>query len=323
MRSVALGRAGIAITVSLDARRAAALRRSRAFRLVRRLLRSPLRPAQTSAAVESTAAANPEPAVEAPLLDPERLPEGAEDTPAARQLWARVCAVGGWYHSIDLGHGISTPGAFDHRAIVQRYGLPADLTGKRALDVATFDGFWAFEMERRGAREVVALDLEHYSDLDLPPEQKAAMLQEGRDGYFGTGFALAREARGSRVQRTILSVYELSPERTGGTFDVVFCGDLLLHLMNVPKALQGMRAVTGGEAVFVDVFDPTLDVLAPYPLTRYLGGQTLCTWWTPSRSCLVQMIKDAGFRSVEVIDTFKVGDRGAEPAWRAVIRARP
>ena len=263
------------------------------------------------------------PTEQAPPLDPNRLPAGAEDTPAARQLWAQVCAVEGWYHSIDLGHGISTHGAFDHRAMTERYGLPADLTGKRALDVATFDGFWAFEMEARGAREVVALDLEHYSDLDLPPDQKAAMLREGRDGFFGTGFGVAREARRSRVQRMILNVYDLAPERTGGAFDLVFCGDLLLHLMNVPKALQRMRAVTSGEAIFVDVFDPALDALAPYPVTRYLGGHTLCTWWTPSQSCLVQMIEDAGFSSVEVIDTFKIGDRGAEPAWRAVIRARP
>ncbi len=39
----------------------------------------------------------------------------------------------------------------------------------RALDVATFDGFWAFEMERRGASEIVAIDLDCADKLDLPP----------------------------------------------------------------------------------------------------------------------------------------------------------
>ena len=48
-----------------------------------------------------------------------------------------------------------TEGTFDLRPYVARYGLPTDMTGMRALDVGTWDGFWAFEMERRGA-EVVA-----------------------------------------------------------------------------------------------------------------------------------------------------------------------
>src|SRR6266540_1871728 len=62
-----------------------------------------------------------------------------------------------WYHSIELAPGLVTEGTFDHRPYVDRYGLPGDLSGRRALDVGTFDGFWAFELERRGAR-VDALD---------------------------------------------------------------------------------------------------------------------------------------------------------------------
>ena len=50
--------------------------------------------------------------------------------------------------------GVVTPGLFDHRPLVPQYGLPESLSGKRALDVATFDGFWAFELERRGAEHL-------------------------------------------------------------------------------------------------------------------------------------------------------------------------
>src|ERR1700683_4686378 len=49
-----------------------------------------------------------------------------------------------WYHTIELPGGVVTKGAHDHRDVVGRVGLPADLAGRRALDVATFDGFWAF-----------------------------------------------------------------------------------------------------------------------------------------------------------------------------------
>src|SRR5579862_4659707 len=64
-----------------------------------------------------------------------------------------------WYHTLELGHGVVTPGWFDTRPAVCAVRFPASLAGVRCLDVATFDGFWAFEMERRGAAEVVAIDL--------------------------------------------------------------------------------------------------------------------------------------------------------------------
>src|SRR4051794_2756443 len=74
----------------------------------------------------------------------------AEEGPSA-DLRARVREVGPWYHTLDLGAGVSTDGMFDLRPFVDLYGLPDSLEGKRVLDVGTFDGFWAFEMERRGA----------------------------------------------------------------------------------------------------------------------------------------------------------------------------
>src|SRR5438105_15264493 len=62
-----------------------------------------------------------------------------------------------WYHTIELAPEVVTPGWFDTRGIVDELPFPATLKGKRCLDVATFDGFWAFEMERRGAAEVHAI----------------------------------------------------------------------------------------------------------------------------------------------------------------------
>src|SRR4029077_10922141 len=73
-----------------------------------------------------------------------------------------------WYHTIDLGHGVRTPGFVDHRAQLPRYALPASMEGLRCLDVATFDGFWAYEFERRGATDVVAIDVAKRADIDCP-----------------------------------------------------------------------------------------------------------------------------------------------------------
>src|SRR4051794_30291253 len=73
-----------------------------------------------------------------------------------------------WYHTIDLGSGVVTPGFYDTVATVSRFPFPASLDGKRCLDVGTSDGFWAFEMERRGAASVVAIDLDDPADYDWP-----------------------------------------------------------------------------------------------------------------------------------------------------------
>ena len=59
-------------------------------------------------------------------------------------------AVPLWYHTLELPGGIVTPGWFDLRGVVDRLPWP-DVRGKRCLDVGTYDGFYAFELERRGA----------------------------------------------------------------------------------------------------------------------------------------------------------------------------
>ncbi len=66
----------------------------------------------------------------------------------------------GWWHSIDLGNGIITPGVHrteELRDNFARFGLPEEMTGLRVLDIGCWDGFYSFAAERRGA-EVVAVD---------------------------------------------------------------------------------------------------------------------------------------------------------------------
>jgi tRNA (mo5U34)-methyltransferase len=71
-----------------------------------------------------------------------------------------------WYHVMELGDGQVTDGWFDMRPYVKHYGIPERLDGMRVLEIGTWDGFWAFELERRGAAEVIALDLDDEADLD-------------------------------------------------------------------------------------------------------------------------------------------------------------
>ncbi len=241
-----------------------------------------------------------------------------DGSPEAERIYQRIREIKWWYHSIDLGHGVVTPGGFDHRPYLAHYPIPQDLSGKRVLDVATFDGFWAFELERRGASDVVAIDLDSFDMLDLPPSVRSKRSSGGLDlsRKPGEGFQLCRDILGSKVRREVLSVYDLSPERLG-KFDFVFVGDLMLHLQNPMKALQNICSVTQGSAAVVEVYDPAL----PGKLMEYEGGVSDCVWWRMSYGSLEQIVQDAGFARVECVDKFAVGQSGEKPwLWHAAFR---
>ena len=228
-----------------------------------------------------------------------------------------------WYHTIQFPDGSATDGRFDHRDLVAHYGLPDDLHGKRGLDVGSGDGFWAFELERRGAA-VTSLDIETFADADLPAPLHDAFVEHPVKLSFRRGIEIAGNRLGSNVALVNQPVYELDP-RTVGTFDVVHAGDILLHLRDPALALQRLRSVTHGVCILADAFDPDLDALGKGPgLTRFIGGWDDVTWWMPALSTLVQMVRDAGFADVEVLTTYTLGERD-NPAgrWRAVMRACP
>jgi tRNA (mo5U34)-methyltransferase len=227
-----------------------------------------------------------------------------------------------WYHTIEFPDGYVTPGRFDQRDLLPEYGLPDDLHGKRALDVGSGDGFWAFELERRGA-DVTSLDVETFADVDLPPALHKIFVERPVELSFRRGIEIARRRLGSRVKLVNKPVYELDPD-DDGVFDLVHAGDILLHLRDPILALQRVRAVTSGEALIADHFDPALDGIGAGPgLTRYRGGWDDVTWWAPALSTLVQMVADAGFKDVEVVTTYALSEREDVPGpWRAVVRAR-
>jgi tRNA (mo5U34)-methyltransferase len=242
--------------------------------------------------------------------------------PRAAALARKVAGIT-WYHTLDLGHGVVTPGFFDHRPILDRYRISRRLDGLRVLDIATFDGFWAFEFERRGAAEVVALDLATAGEVDLPFRKREGMSAEELARPFGEGFALAHSALGSKVRYVRGNVYGLTPAQFG-QFDLVHCGDLLLHLRDPARALWNIRRVTRGYALLSDCIYPDLDRLDDVPLVQYEGGRGVNIWWRFGANALGMMIADAGFDKVEEVTRFRYGPRG-QPAsmWHAVYRAAP
>jgi SAM-dependent methyltransferase len=117
-----------------------------------------------------------------------------------------------------------------------------------------------------------------------------------------------------------MSVYNLAPE-TLDTFDMVYCGDLLIHLRDPNLALQRIRSVTREYALFAECVQPLL-AMFPLEVNQYMGGREDCVWWWFKPSTLGLMMLDAGFRNVEPLSFFKLDYPDGRPGpWRAVFRA--
>jgi SAM-dependent methyltransferase len=192
----------------------------------------------------------------------------------------------GWYHSIELPGGRVTPGYITAPELRERWAefpLPQDLSGKRVLDIGTWDGWFAFEAERRGA-DVVAVD---------NVEQE--------------NFRHAGRERGSRARYHVAGVYEL-PELGLGRFDYVLFLGVLYHLRHPLRALEIVCALTRDIAI-VDSFivdDDARGVIAsPIPWMEFYETDELSNqidnWCGPTLQCLLALCRSAGFARVELL----------------------
>jgi tRNA (mo5U34)-methyltransferase len=290
-----VGPAGI--TVSMTPELAERLRESAVYKRVLRPLRH--RRAPTVGAAPSTPTA-------IPVLDAE-----------GQALLERIATVE-WYHSIDLGHGVTTPGLVDHRAQLPFYGLPGSMVGMRVLDVGTYDGFWAFEFERRGA-EVVGLDVANWADVDMPLPMRAHTASFGLDRDTGAAFSLAHDILDSKVRRVTAPIYEVNPDLVG-MFDLVFVSDILLHLRAPQRALESLSSVCAGEMIVADVFTPMLEGFGEIPLAQYTAPSH--TWWLPNVTALKAWMNVAGIEHVTEESRFILDWQVDDPMHKVVLRGR-
>ena len=232
-----------------------------------------------------------------------------------------------WYHTIELPGGEVTPGYFDTRRAAAAVPLPASLRGRRCLDVGTYDGFWAFEMERRGAAEVVAVDVLDPRRWDWPGDatEEAVEAIGGPKRASVQAFEVARSALGSAAGRRDLSVYELSPE-TVGVFDVVYCGSLTLHLRDPVRALAAIRTVCRELLVYEDAVDVALSRWRRRTPYASFDGRGRPWWWRLNVAALQRVAESAGFDVVGAPVRFEMpygagGPEGSDP--HAAVLARP
>lgn len=195
-----------------------------------------------------------------------------------------------WRHRVPLGDGEVTPG-LKSRTVWEALNLPEDLSGKSVLDISAWDGLFSFEAERRGAEEVLAIDVWEHPTIDAEHWES---LRPGKQG-----FDLIHNYLNSDVDSQILDVYDLSPDAVG-TFDIVLCPGLIYHLPHPLLAIE--KAVSVAEELVVVESSisghgggdgpPTMEFYQPDP-SEY-GVSNPSRWWSPSLHCLEKMVQTAG-----------------------------
>jgi tRNA (mo5U34)-methyltransferase len=202
-----------------------------------------------------------------------------EDSENVRR-WREGLAARKWWHSFELPDGRRIEGVNDIAGLRHRIGLfpiPEDLTGKRVLDIGAWDGWFTFEMERRGA-EVMAVDCVEVANFQY----------------------LRRELK-SKVDYRILDMYDLTPEKLG-RFDIVLFLGVLYHLKHPLLGLEKVCALTKGMAavqtfVSPDTGPPAMEFFE----TTELGGQ-FDNWFAPNVRCVLGMCRTAGFARAELVE---------------------
>jgi tRNA (mo5U34)-methyltransferase len=203
-----------------------------------------------------------------------------------------------WYHRFEILPGVFTPGKLlsKPKELFAHLGLPSDLTGKRVLEVGTWDGPLAFECEARGGI-VTALDIQD-------PAR--------------TGFNVAREILESKVVYVQGSVYDAARLLTG-TFDYIFLLGVFYHLKHPVLAFEELSKLLdqGGTLVFegeclrnyweneegkrCDIPDLIAIANSNIPLCLFYADTFKgddSNWFIPNFSCLKGWMQAAGLKVV-------------------------
>jgi tRNA (mo5U34)-methyltransferase len=220
-----------------------------------------------------------------------------------------------WFHTFALSreHEIYTPGsARDHR-----YRLPAipkDFEGASVLDVGTFDGFYAFLAEHRGAGRVVAVDNEQY--------RAWVNARWGIELEGGEGFREVRRLLDSRVDYRRIDALELAA--LDARFDVVLCFGILHRVEDPGRLLETLRERLDPRGrVLIETYgvpddrrDGSDGIAEHRPGDVYAGDAFV--YWGFSSSGLAELATAAAFEDTEVLDTPVID---GHPRILAVLRA--
>lgn len=214
-------------------------------------------------------------------------------------VWEKMKRVPFWWHCLELGYGIVTPGhegglrsPSGTQNLLKQFQLPDNLKGKSVLDIGAWDGFFSFALEKRGAFPVLAIDNFYRDQLEQTGSQ---------------GFEVAKEILASQVEFKKASVYDLNPEQFG-MFDIVLFPGVFYHLKHPLLALEKVYSVCKETLILETHFDP---YRKEPPLAVFYEKAEInndpTTFWGFNESGLKAVLRFVGFKNPQTL--YKYADR--------------
>lgn len=222
------------------------------------------------------------------------------------ELLAAVAQFPNWYHKIDLGQGVVTPGHdFDPLwAMIRDTRRSIDYSGKKVLDLASFDGMWAFEAEQLAAELVVATDCYYETFKNFLFCHR--VLNSNVVPYYN----ISPYDLSDRLDVFLQEAWAEEERPYDRLFDVVQHLGLLYHLRDPMLSLGQARSVLrdGGylliETAAVVNHDAAFMLFNGVPPDRPRIYDDITTWWAPTIPCLRDMLRAALFEPLD--DTIHV-----------------
>lgn len=185
-----------------------------------------------------------------------------------------------WVHSSDLGNGLLTRSKHKHPHVRMVVDLlrSMNLHGRSCLDVGTQDGGMAFEMEKKGAQLVVAIDIQ-----DRPQFRLAHSLLKSRVRYLPDFHVDDLQAR--------MAAEALGP------FDLVLCSGVLYHVRDPLGVLVQIRNIMkpGGLAVIATACIGSEEIAMYFNAAGGIINEPT-TFWLPTASCVKYLMKACSFK---------------------------
>jgi len=183
-----------------------------------------------------------------------------------------------WHHKIELPYGMVTTNKEQVTqgkntikwSRVKEYIDIINLKGKRVLDVGCGEGFFSLKLATMGAMEVVAVDAD---ELRIKKAKYVAEILET-----------------SNIDYKVANIFDIQMKNSGH-FDFALCMGFLHRIPYPYEAIQKLREGN---------FDS--------PIMKYCGGKSKDSnqysglYWLPSTQCVLDILKDLGFRHNLVID---------------------
>ncbi|HKO89081.1 MAG TPA: DUF1698 domain-containing protein [Burkholderiales bacterium] len=191
-------------------------------------------------------------------------------------------------------------GDWDLRGRVSPYLGKVDFNGKRVFDVGCASGFLSFEMEKRGASEVVSLDASSVKQINFLPvksfwdnfdnwaetPEASAFLVRMKNSYW-----FAHREFGSNAKAWYGDIYNIPAEL--GMFDVVVVAQILVHLRDPIKALWSAADRCSETLIIAEGM-----IESSQPMMKFISGRhngASANWWHLTTSLYDEILFIMGF----------------------------